>query len=321
MAIDAASYDSTAATRPVVARDREATPSISRDSEAVEVPGELSFGDLLDAINPLQHIPIIGTLYRNLTGDTLNPAARVMGGILYGGVIGGLASVTNAVIEQSSGKDVGDHVMASLGFGEGDHPATPVAVAAATGGAASASTTAPPVASPVASSSGSVATAPQSGPAAAALPQAPVPQAGPQMAATTPSAAALQKAVADANGGAGGGAGGPTRLSAAGPGPSLIGNLSGGNLSGGTTPTPSKMPARDTPLASSTLAKHSTPKFAAPMTGSTMVNAQTAGTAANGNAAPAAPEALSETMMRNLAKYEQSRKAAQPAAPALRVSG
>ncbi len=316
MAIDAASYDSTAATRPVVARDREAIPSVSRDSEAVEVPGDLSFGDFLDVINPLQHIPIIGTLYRNLTGDTLNPASRVMGGILYGGVIGGLASVTNAVIEQSSGKDVGDHVMASLGFGEGDHPATPVAVAAATGGAASASTTASPMASPVISSPGPVATAPQGVPTAQALPQAPAPQAGPQMAATTPSAAALQKAVADANGGAGGGAGGSARLSAAGPGPSLI-----GNLSGGATPTPSKMPARDTPLASSTLAKHSAPKFAAPMTGSTMVNAQTAGTAANGNAAPAAPEALSETMMRNLAKYEQSRKAAQPAAPALRVSG
>ncbi|WP_238474893.1 hypothetical protein [Azospirillum cavernae] len=134
MAIDAASYDSTAAARPVVARERETSPSVSRDSEPVEIEGDLSFGDFLDVINPLQHLPIIGTLYRSLTGETIQPAARVMGGILYGGVIGGLASITNAVIEQASGQDVGDQVMASLGFGEGAHPADSVAVAATTGG-------------------------------------------------------------------------------------------------------------------------------------------------------------------------------------------
>ncbi|WP_238474894.1 hypothetical protein [Azospirillum cavernae] len=87
------------------------------------------------------------------------------------------------------------------------------------------------------------------------------------------------------------------------------------SLSGGPTPTLSKMPARDTPLASSTMVKHAVPKYAAPMPGSIPVSAQ----AANANAA-ASPEALSETMMRNLAKYEQSRKAAQSAAPAMRVS-
>lgn len=308
MAIDAASYDSTAATRPVVARERETTTMVSRDGERVEIPNDLSFGDILDVINPLQHLPIIGTLYRNLTGDTLNPAARVMGGFLYGGVVGGLVSVTNAVIEQSSGKDVGDHVMASLGFGEGVHPAAPVAVATTTGGTATASTTGSPVVPSTAPATNGAAvqvaqttpTPPQT------IPQMATPQAA---ASTTPSAAALQRAATEANGGAGG----PIRLSAAGPGPTPV-----SSLSGGAVPTPSKMPARDTPLASSALAKHSAPKFAAPMTGSTMVNAQ----AANSNAPTAAtPEALSETMMRNLAKYEQSRKAAQPAAPALRVSG
>ena len=28
-----------------------------------------SFGDILDLINPLQHIPIVGTIYRAVTGD------------------------------------------------------------------------------------------------------------------------------------------------------------------------------------------------------------------------------------------------------------
>ncbi|MDQ2102931.1 hypothetical protein QSG27_09530, partial [Azospirillum sp. C340-1] len=46
------------------------------------------------------------------------------------------------------------------------------------------------------------------------------------------------------------------------------------------------------------------------------------GTAANGNAfAPVTPDMLSETMMRNLAKYEQGRRAAHAPAPSLRVSG
>ena len=76
MAIDAASYDSTAAARPVVARERQTSPSVSRDSEPVEIEGDMSFGDFLGVINPLQHLPIIGTLYRSLTGDTIQPAAR-----------------------------------------------------------------------------------------------------------------------------------------------------------------------------------------------------------------------------------------------------
>lgn len=302
MAIDAASYDSTAA-RPVVARERQTSPSVSRDSEPVEIEGNMSFGDFLDVINPLQHLPIIGTLYRSLTGETIQPAARVMGGILYGGVIGGLASITNAVIEQANGKDVGDQVMASLGFGEGAHPADSVAVAATTGGTA-------PAASPVALASGA---APAAGTPSTTR-QASVPV---QMAQAAPQAAQKAADPTTANVGA------PIKLAAAAPAASPASAMSSSaqagpslaSLSGGATPTPSKMPARDTPLASSTMAKHAAPKYAAPMPGSIPVSAQ----AANANVA-ASPEALSETMMRNLAKYEQSRKAAQSAAPAMRVS-
>ncbi len=299
MAIDAASYDSTAAARPVVARERQTSPSTSRDSEPVEIEGDMSFGDFLGVINPLQHLPIIGTLYRSLTGDTIQPAARVMGGILYGGVIGGLASITNAVIEQASGQDVGDQVMTSLGFGEGAHPAAPVAVAAATGGTATAG-------SPVALSS---AAAPGPAPALAAQ----VAAAPPPAQATAPSATAPQAAPKPLDPTANS-AGAPIKLAAAPIAPAPSAALAA-SLTGSTVPTPSKMPARDTPLASSTMAKHAAPKYAAPMPGSIPVSAQ----AANANVA-ASPEALSETMMRNLAKYEQSRKAAQSAAPAMRVS-
>jgi hypothetical protein len=73
-----------------------------------------SFGALLDAINPLQHIPVVSTIYRAATGDAIGPAPRIMGGALFGGVIGLITSAADAVVEGVTGKDTGSHVMAML---------------------------------------------------------------------------------------------------------------------------------------------------------------------------------------------------------------
>ena len=72
----------------------------------------LTFLDLVDVVNPLQHIPLVSTLYREITDDTLAPAPRVMGDTLYMGPIGLAASVVNVLIEHNTGKDVGGHVVA-----------------------------------------------------------------------------------------------------------------------------------------------------------------------------------------------------------------
>ncbi|MBL4908140.1 MAG: hypothetical protein JKX94_11865, partial [Sneathiella sp.] len=76
--------------------------------------GEDGFGfdDFLDIINPLQHIPFISTLYRELTGDEISPGSRIIGGGVFGGGIGLAASVINTAIEAGTGKDVGGHVVA-----------------------------------------------------------------------------------------------------------------------------------------------------------------------------------------------------------------
>ena len=66
-----------------------------------------TFLDFLDIINPLQHIPVVSTIYRDLTGDTLDYGSRVAGGTLFGGPIGALASVVNVIFEETTGKDVG----------------------------------------------------------------------------------------------------------------------------------------------------------------------------------------------------------------------
>lgn len=303
MAIDATTIDSSAVQR-TAARERP-SPVINGghgNEHGVEIQGDMSFWDVLDVINPLQHIPIVSTIYRNLTGDTIQPAARVIGGMLYGGPLGGMAAIANAVVEEAQGKDIPDQIMASLGFGDGAHPTAPVAVADASGGPATAGSPAePPTATQTVAQTVAQAAAGQ-----------PI-----RLGPATPASAASPAA----------------QVAAA---PSLTAQLAAGAHGAPATAaaTAGRMPARDTPLASSTMVKHAAPKFAAPLPGSIPVSAQAfAGrAAANGNPAPAdpaaaanangapSPDTLSDTMMRNLAKYEQSRKAAQPAAPALRVS-
>ncbi|MCZ6484056.1 MAG: hypothetical protein O6757_12575 [Alphaproteobacteria bacterium] len=72
----------------------------------------LTFGDVFDIINPLQHIPIVSTIYRSITGDDIAAAPKVAGGALFGGVIGLVVSIIDTVIEQITGQDTGEHILA-----------------------------------------------------------------------------------------------------------------------------------------------------------------------------------------------------------------
>jgi hypothetical protein len=76
--------------------------------------GAFGFGDFLDVINPLHHIPIVATIYRNLSDDQIAAGPRVIGGAIWGRVGGLVAGVVNAVVEWWSGKDIGDHVYAAI---------------------------------------------------------------------------------------------------------------------------------------------------------------------------------------------------------------
>jgi len=77
-------------------------------------PDGFTFGDIVDVINPLQHLPIISAIYRRLTGDTISQAARMAGAALFGGPVGFAAAIANLAIEDASGRDLGDHAMALL---------------------------------------------------------------------------------------------------------------------------------------------------------------------------------------------------------------
>ena len=94
--------------------------------EEVVVTGQASdeadfgFWDFVDLINPLQHIPVVSTIYREMTGDEIKQGSRVFGGALFGGPIGAGAALIDVMVEESTGKNMGEHTMAMLFGGDDD---------------------------------------------------------------------------------------------------------------------------------------------------------------------------------------------------------
>lgn len=90
--------------------------AVSEDAAKRSDSGD--FGTLLDTVldivNPLQHLPVVSTLYRSLTGDEIAAPARVVGGALFGGPIGAASAVVNLAVEDATGQDIGEHALALL---------------------------------------------------------------------------------------------------------------------------------------------------------------------------------------------------------------
>jgi hypothetical protein len=61
---------------------------------------EISFGEFLRALNPLHHLPVIGTIYRAATGETIPPVLRVLGGGVFGGPVGMLSAAVMAALDE-----------------------------------------------------------------------------------------------------------------------------------------------------------------------------------------------------------------------------
>lgn len=77
-----------------------------------------TFDDILDMVNPLQHLPVASQQYREATGDTASEGARLVGGavfgVLTGGIFGLVASLVNAAVRHDTGQDLADHALALL---------------------------------------------------------------------------------------------------------------------------------------------------------------------------------------------------------------
>ena len=78
----------------------------------------LGFDDLLDAINPLQHLPVVGMIYRALSDDRIAPPAQIAGGALFGGVHGFLGALGSVIYEGIAGETVEDTVLSLFGADE-----------------------------------------------------------------------------------------------------------------------------------------------------------------------------------------------------------
>jgi hypothetical protein len=63
------------------------------------------FGKVIrDTLNPLQHIPIVGNVYRQATGDTLHPVSRIAVGTALGGLVGAAVALVTSIVSEATAK-------------------------------------------------------------------------------------------------------------------------------------------------------------------------------------------------------------------------
>lgn len=96
-------------TAPVAAPPASADQP-SKDSKSSD--WDFSFHNLLSIINPLEHLPVIGTIYRAITGSHIGVPERIAGDALYGGLWGAVSGAADAAFEAITGKDFGSTVLA-----------------------------------------------------------------------------------------------------------------------------------------------------------------------------------------------------------------
>jgi len=91
--------------QPIASRVQQGRDDAMQDADGL-------FDTFLDTLNPLQHIPGVGSVYREVTGDTANPLASMAGGFLFGGPVGLAAGAAGSFLEMLTGKSLAGHAMA-----------------------------------------------------------------------------------------------------------------------------------------------------------------------------------------------------------------
>jgi hypothetical protein len=84
------------------------TPPAAAPATAVHDHGS-GFHAFLSAINPLQYLPVVGTIYRAVTGDVIPEAVRDGGSLLVSGLLGGpiglITYIATTIAEKVTGID------------------------------------------------------------------------------------------------------------------------------------------------------------------------------------------------------------------------
>ena len=93
-------------------RTESVTSLAAKTADAGVKEEEGFFDHLLDVINPLQHLPIIGTIYRAITGDKMGSIEKIAGDTLYGGMWGAITAIADVAFEGITGKSFEDTALA-----------------------------------------------------------------------------------------------------------------------------------------------------------------------------------------------------------------
>ena len=95
---------------------------------AAAKPHPSFFHRLLSELNPLQYLPVIGTIYRAATGDVIPAEARFAGSLVVSGLTSGPIGIAinlgTTALERLTGIDpetIGTRLLADIGIGS--HPA------------------------------------------------------------------------------------------------------------------------------------------------------------------------------------------------------
>jgi len=74
-----------------------------------------NFGDVLDMVNPMHHLPVISKYYREQSEDDASEGSRLVGGAVFGGLLGGVAglltSLANAAVRHETQEDFSEQVL------------------------------------------------------------------------------------------------------------------------------------------------------------------------------------------------------------------
>jgi hypothetical protein len=99
-----------------------ATASTDTDKPLITTgaDGKSFFQNVLDILNPLEHLPVVSTIYHAITGNQSGDLEKVAGDTLYGGPIGLVSSLADLAFEKITGKDFGDTMLSMVGLGGND---------------------------------------------------------------------------------------------------------------------------------------------------------------------------------------------------------
>lgn len=89
------------------------------DQQTVQGDDSFGFADLIDMVNPLHHIPVVGHVYREITGDEIKPISKIVGAAAFGGPLGVATALADTVITHETGKDMAGNAF-DIAFGNRD---------------------------------------------------------------------------------------------------------------------------------------------------------------------------------------------------------